>query len=171
MNLKNGEKLPDAKVFIFDKDPKETSIKQIIREDKVIIFGLPGAFTPTCSSKHLPGFIAASDLLNKKNIKKVICISVNDPFVMDAWGKTHQAQNKILMVADYNANFTKEIGAELDLNKRGLGIRSSRYTMLIDKGIVMKITEEEIAENVKVEIVKSTGIQSLINSNTQEVKK
>lgn len=145
MNLKNGEKLPDAKVFIFDKDPKETSIKQIIREDKVIIFGLPGAFTPTCSSKHLPGFIAASDLLNKKNIKKVICISVNDPFVMDAWGKTHQAQNKILMVADYNANFTKEIGAELDLNKRGLGIRSSRYTMLIDKGIVMKITEEEVA--------------------------
>ena len=145
MKLKNGEKLPDAKVFIFDKDPKETSIKQIIREDKVIIFGLPGAFTPTCSSKHLPGFIAASDLLNKKNIKKVICISVNDPFVMDAWGKTHQAQNKILMVADYNANFTKEIGAELDLNKRGLGIRSSRYTMLIDKGIVMKITEEEVA--------------------------
>ena len=145
MNLKNGEKLPDAKVFIFDKDPKETSIKQIIREDKVIIFGLPGAFTPTCSSKHLPGFIAASDLLNKKNIKKVICISVNDPFVMDAWGKTHQAQNKILMVADYKANFTKEIGAELDLNKRGLGIRSSRYTMLIDKGIVMKITEEEVA--------------------------
>jgi len=145
MKLKNGEKLPDAKVFILDKDPKETSIKLIVGDDKVIIFGLPGAFTPTCSAKHLPGFIAASDLLNKKNIKKVICISVNDPFVMDAWGKTHKAQNKILMVADYNANFTKEIGAELDLNKRGLGIRSSRYTMLIEKGKVLKISEEEVA--------------------------
>jgi len=145
MKLKNGEKLPNSKVFIFDKDPKETSIKQIIGEDKVIIFGLPGAFTPTCSSKHLPGFIEATDLLNKKNIKKVICISVNDPFVMDAWGKTHQAQNKILMVSDYNANFTKEIGAEVDLNKRGLGIRSCRYTMLIEKGIVLKISKEEVA--------------------------
>ena len=145
MKIKNGEKLPDAKVFIFDKDPKETSIKQIIGDDRVIIFGIPGAFTPTCSTKHLPGFMASDNQLSKKNIKKVICISVNDPFVMDAWGKTHKAQNKILMVADYNANFTKEIGAELDLNKRGLGIRSSRYTMLIEKGKVLKISEEEVA--------------------------
>ena len=145
MKLKNGQKIPDSKVFIFDNGPKETTIKEIIGEDKVIIFGLPGAFTPTCSVKHLPGFIAAEDLLNKKNIKKVICISVNDPFVMDAWGKTHQVQNKILMLSDYNGNFTKEIGAELDLNKRGLGIRSCRYTMLIEKGIVLKISKEEVA--------------------------
>tara|TARA_B100001765_G_scaffold37777_1_gene21075 strand:+ start:399 stop:881 length:483 start_codon:yes stop_codon:yes gene_type:complete len=145
MKIKNGEKLPDAKVFIFDKDPKETSIKQIIGDDRVIIFGIPGAFTPTCSTKHLPGFMASDNLLSKKNIKKVICISVNDPFVMDAWGKAHNVQNKILMVADYNLDFTKKIGAELDLNKRGLGIRSSRYTMLIEKGNVVKISEEEVA--------------------------
>ena len=145
MKIKNGEKLPDAKVFIFDKDPKETSIKQIIGDDRVIIFGIPGAFTPTCSTKHLPGFMASDNQLSKKNIKKVICISVNDPFVMDAWGKTHNVQNKILMVADYNLDFTKKIGAELDLNKRGLGIRSSRYTMLIEKGNVVKISEEEVA--------------------------
>jgi len=145
MNLKKGDKLPDAKVFIFDESPKETSIKQIVGEERVVIFGLPGAFTPTCSVKHLPGFIAATNQLNAKNIKKVICISVNDPFVMDAWGKTHKVQNKIQMVADYNANFTKKIGAELDLNKRGLGIRSSRYTILIEKGIVVKISEEEVA--------------------------
>ena len=145
MKIKNGEKLPDAKVFIFDKDPKETSIKQIIGDDKVIIFGIPGAFTPTCSTKHLPGFMASDNLLSKKNIKKVICISVNDPFVMDAWGKAHNVQNKILMVADYNLDFTKKIGSELDLNKRGLGIRSSRYTMLIEKGNVVKISEEEVA--------------------------
>ena len=145
MNLRKGDKLPDAKVFIFDESPKETTIKQIVGDDKVIIFGLPGAFTPTCSTKHLPGFIAATDQLNEKNIKKVICISVNDPFVMDAWGKTHNVQKKILMVGDYNADFTKKIGAELDLNKRGLGIRSSRYTMLIEKGNVGKISEEEVA--------------------------
>tara|TARA_B000000460_G_scaffold112515_1_gene78936 strand:+ start:2248 stop:2730 length:483 start_codon:yes stop_codon:yes gene_type:complete len=145
MKIKNGEKLPDAKVFIFDKDPKETSIKQIVGDDRVIIFGIPGAFTPTCSTKHLPGFMASDNQLSKKNIKKVICISVNDPFVMDAWGKAHNVQNKILMVADYNLDFTKKIGAELDLNKRGLGIRSSRYTMLIEKGNVVKISEEEVA--------------------------
>ena len=145
MKIKDGEKLPDAKVFIFDKGPKEISIKQIISDDRVIIFGIPGAFTPTCSTKHLPGFLASDNQLSKKNIKKVICISVNDPFVMDAWGKAHNVQNKILMVADYNLDFTKKIGAELDLNKRGLGIRSSRYTMLIEKGNVVKISEEEVA--------------------------
>ena len=145
MNLKKGDKLPDARVFVFDENPKEISIKQIVADDRVIIFGLPGAFTPTCSAKHLPGFISATNQLNKKNIKKVICISVNDPFVMDAWGKAHNVQNKILMVGDYNADFTKKIGAELDLNKGGLGIRSSRYTMLIEKGNVVKISEEEVA--------------------------
>tara|TARA_B100000029_G_scaffold387844_1_gene383896 strand:- start:320 stop:802 length:483 start_codon:yes stop_codon:yes gene_type:complete len=145
MKIKEGDKLPDAKVYILEKDPKEISIKEIIGEDKVILFGLPGAFTPTCSAKHLPGFVKVIDKLKEKNIKKVICISVNDPFVMDAWGKTHNVQNKILMVGDYKANFTKNIGAELDLNKRGLGIRSSRYTMLVEKGNVIKISEEEIA--------------------------
>ena len=145
MKLESGEELPDAKVFIFDKDPKETSIKQIIGDDKVIIFGIPGAFTPTCSTKHLPGFLTSDNQLNTKNIKKVICISVNDPFVMDAWGQAHNVQNKILMVADYNSDFTKKIGAELDLNKRGLGMRSSRYTMLIEKGRAVKISEEEVA--------------------------
>ena len=145
MKIKKGDKLPDAKVFILDKDPKEMSIKQIIGDEKVILFGLPGAFTPTCSSKHLPGFIKATNELKTKDIKKVICISVNDPFVMDAWGKEHNVKNEILMVGDYKADFTKNIGAELDLNKRGLGIRSIRYTMLIEKGSVVKISEEEVA--------------------------
>ena len=145
MKIKKGDKLPDAKVFILDKDPQEVSIKQIIGDEKVILFGLPGAFTPTCSSKHLPGFIKATNELKTKDIKKVICISVNDPFVMDAWGKMHNVENKILMIGDSNAVFTKNIGAELDLNKRGLGIRSIRYTMLIEKGSVVKISEEEIA--------------------------
>ena len=145
MKIKKGDKLPDAKVFILDKDPKEMHIKQIIGDEKVILFGLPGAFTPTCSSKHLPGFIKATNELKTKDIKKVICISVNDPFVMDAWGKVHNVENKILMIGDSNAVFTKNIGAELDLNKKGLGIRSSRYTMLVEKGSIVKISEEEVA--------------------------
>ena len=145
VKIKKGDKLPDAKVFILNKDPEGVSIKQIVGNEKAILFGLPGAFTPTCSEKHLPGFVSATNQLKEKNIKKIICISVNDPFVMDAWGKIHNVQNKILMVGDYNGDFTKNIGAELDLNKRGLGIRSSRYTMLVEKGRVVKISEEEVA--------------------------
>jgi len=150
MKIKNGDKLPDAKVFILDKDPKETSIKKIVGNKKVILFGLPGAFTPTCSVKHLPGFLMALDKINEKKIEKVICISVNDPFVMNAWGKTHNVQDKILMVGDSKGDFTKSIGAELNLTKRGLGIRSSRYTMLVEKGNVLKISEEEVAGKCEV---------------------
>ena len=145
MKVKKGDRVPDAKVFILDKNPKEIFIKEIIGEDKVILFGLPGAYTPTCSTKHLPGFIKATEELKKKSIKKVICISVNDPFVMDAWGKVHNVEDKILMVGDSMGNFTKSIGAELDLNSRGLGIRSSRYTMLVEKGSILKVSEEEVA--------------------------
>ena len=150
MKIQKGDKLPDAKVFILDSDSKEVSIKQIIGDEKTILFGLPGAFTPTCSVKHLPGFAMATDQLKEKDIKKVICISVNDPFVMDAWGKTHNVQDKILMIADSKGDFTKNIGAELNLSNRGLGIRSSRYTMLVEKGNVVKISEEEVAGKCEV---------------------
>ena len=145
MKIKKGDKLPDAKVFILEKDPKEVSIKEIVGNEKVILFGLPGAFTPTCSAKHLPGFVLAIDQLKKKGIKKIVCISINDPFVMDAWGKTHDVQDKILMVGDSKGDFTKNIGAELNLTNRGLGVRSSRYTMLVERGSVLKISEEEVA--------------------------
>jgi len=145
MKIKKGDKLPDAKVFILEKDPKEVSIKQIVGDEKVILFGLPGAFTPTCSTKHLPGFVLAIDQLKKKGINKVVCISINDPFVMDAWGKIHNVQDKILMVGDSKGNFTKNIGAELNLTNKGLGVRSCRYTMLVEKGSVLKIFEENVA--------------------------
>ena len=150
MKIKKGDKLPDAKVFILEKDPKEVSIKKIVGNEKVILFGLPGAFTPTCSAKHLPGFIIAIDQLKKKGIKKVVCISINDPFVMDAWGKIHNVQDKIFMVGDSKGDFTKSIGAELNLINRGLGVRSSRYTMLVEKGHVLKISEEEVAGKCEV---------------------
>ena len=145
MKVKKGDQLPDAKVFVLEKDPKEISIKQITGEEKCILFGLPGAFTPTCSVKHLPGFINAVTQIREKKIKKIICISVNDPFVMDAWGKANNAQNKVLMVADSNCDFTKNIGVDINLSNRGLGVRSSRYVMLVEKGKIIKIVEEEVA--------------------------
>ena len=146
MKIKEGDNVPNSKVFILSNEgPKEILIKDIISQDKVILFGLPGAFTPTCSAKHLPGFINSMSVIKDKGIKKVICISVNDPFVMDAWGKSHNVQEKIVMLGDSMGEFTKNIGAELDLKARGLGIRSKRYTMLIEGGVVKKIIEEEVA--------------------------
>ena len=141
MKVKIGDKLPDAKVFLLEKDPKEASIKEIINSEKTIIFGLPGAFTPTCSGKHLPSFINASEEIKKRGIKKVICISINDPFVMDAWGKSQNLKDQIILLADVQGEFTKKIGAEF--NWRGWGLRSMRYTMLLENEEIKKLVVEE----------------------------
>lgn len=144
MRIKEGEKIPNSKVFVLSKEgPEEVFLGDFIGEDKVILFGLPGAFTPTCSVKHLPSFVNSMDKVKKKGITKVICISINDPYVMDAWGKSYNALGKITMVGDSRGEFTKSIGAEIDLKfAKGLGIRSGRYTMLIDGGVLKKVVEE-----------------------------
>ncbi len=144
MRIKEGEKIPNSKVFVLSKEgPEEVSLGDFIGEDKVILFGLPGAFTPTCSVKHLPSFVNSMDKVKKKGITKVICISINDPYVMDAWGKSYNALGKITMVGDSRGEFTKSIGAEIDLKfAKGLGIRSGRYAMLIDGGVLKKVVEE-----------------------------
>ena len=141
MKIKEGEKLPDSKVFILEKQHKEISTNEILNKGKVILFGLPGAFTPTCSNKHLPSFLQSKEQLKKKNIEKVFCISVNDPFVMEAWGKSFNLTNQLILLADVRGDFTKSIGA--DFNWRGWGIRSKRYTMFLDNGVIKKIVEEE----------------------------
>ena len=141
MKIKEGEKLPDSKVFILEKEHKEISTKEILNKDKVILFGLPGAFTPTCSNKHLPSFLKSTEQLKIKNIKKIFCISVNDPFVMEAWGKSFNLNDQLTLLADVKGNFTKSIGAEF--NWRGWGMRSKRYTMFLDNGVIKKIVEEE----------------------------
>ena len=106
MNVKEGDKLPDAKVYILDKEPKEVSINQIIGNDKVILFGVPGAFTSVCTAKHLPGFVNNYNKFKSKGINQIFCISVNDPFVMDAWGKSNSTDGKIIMLSDPFLNFT-----------------------------------------------------------------
>ena len=124
-----------------EKEHKEITTSKILNKDKVILFGLPGAFTPTCSNKHLPSFLKSTEELKRKDIKKVFCISVNDPFVMDAWTRSYSLKDQITFLADVNGNFTKCIGAEF--NWRGWGLRSKRYTMLLENGIVKKLVEEE----------------------------
>ena len=141
MKIKEGDKLPDAKVFIIDKQHKEIPTSEILNKDKVILFGVPGAFTPTCSNQHLPSFLQSAEKLKNKDIKKVFCISINDPYVMEACGKSYNLKNELTLLADVKGNFTKSIGAEF--NWREWAIRSKRYTMLIEEGVVKKLVVEE----------------------------
>ena len=145
MKIKKGDKLPSAELFYLDENKavKKIDTNILFKNQKAILFGLPGAFTSVCSAKHLPGFVNNFDLAKKKGINKIICVSVNDPFVMNAWGEKHKVEDKILMIADPFCKFTKEIGAAIDKSEKGLGIRSSRFTMLIEDEIVMELKEEK----------------------------
>ena len=145
MKIKKGDKIPSVDLFYLDENKAVKKIKAnlLFENQKVILFGLPGAFTSVCSAKHLPGFVNNFDLAKKKGINKIICISVNDPFVMNAWGEKHKVGDKILMIADPFCKFTKEIGATVDKTEKGLGLRSSRFTMLLENGIVKELKEEK----------------------------
>jgi peroxiredoxin len=145
MKIKVGEKLPSSELFYLDQnnDVKKVDILDLCKDKKTIILGMPGAFTKTCSALHLPGFIKNYDLALKKGIIKIICVAVNDPNVMKAWGENQNAGTKIFMAGDPFLNFTKAIGAEVDKSEKGLGIRSNRYTMLVVDGKVKKIEEEK----------------------------
>ena len=144
MRIKENEKIPSSEVFILeDGEPIKKNIESFLKNKKIIIFGLPGAYTSVCSAKHLPGYVKMYDNFKEKGVDKIICISVNDPFVMNAWGKENEVGNKIVMMSDPFLNFTKAIGAEVDKSARGLGIRSNRYTMLINDLKVVKLREEK----------------------------
>ncbi len=144
MRLKETDIIQSAEVFILeDGEPIKKDIKKLLEDKKVVLFGLPGAYTSVCSAKHLPSYVNAYDKYKSKGIDHIICISANDPFVMDAWGKSQKVEDKILMIGDPFLNFTKSIGAEVDKSGRGLGIRSNRYTMLIDNLKVVKLQEEK----------------------------
>ena len=127
----------------FDFETVKKNIEDLIKNKKVVIFGLPGAYTSVCSAKHLPGYVNMSEKYKEKGIDQIICVSVNDPFVMNAWGKENNVGDKILMMGDPFLNFTKAIGADVDKSGRGLGIRSNRYTMLVDDMKVIKLQEEK----------------------------
>jgi peroxiredoxin (alkyl hydroperoxide reductase subunit C) len=140
MTIKVGDKIPAVTLNVMTKDgPGAVSTDEIFKGKKVAIFGVPGAFTPTCSAKHLPGFVQNAGALKKKGIDSIVCLSVNDAFVMGAWGKDQNVGDKVMMVADGSAKFTKAAGLELDLNERGLGLRCQRFSMVVDNGVVKKL--------------------------------
>ncbi len=144
MKIKKGEKIPSVDFFYIDEsDSKRIKSTELLSNHKAIVIGVPGAFTKVCSEKHLPGYVNNFEQAKKKGITKIICVSVNDPNVMKAWGENQNVENKIFMAADPYCEFTKSIGAEIDRTQKGLGIRSARYTMLIENNVVKTIKLEE----------------------------
>ena len=143
-NINENDQIPNVEIFFMENgEPIKKNIQVFLKDKKAVIFGLPGAYTSVCSAKHLPGYVNMFDQYKEKGIDYIICISVNDPFVMNAWGKEHNVGDKILMIGDPFLNFTKAIGADVDKSTRGLGIRSNRYTMLVDNMKVIKLQEEK----------------------------
>ena len=144
MKLKIKDQIPDADIFqLVDGEPQKSKLKEIIGDGKIVLFGLPGAFTSTCSKLHLPGFVANADKIKAKGIKNIFCLSVNDPYVMNGWGKINNTGNKIKMLSDPYLLFTRAIGAEVDRNSKGMGIRSNRYFMVIENFTVVNIHAEK----------------------------
>ena len=144
MKIKEGDIIPSKDFFYLDESgPKKIKSTELLQNQKVIIIGVPGAFTKVCSASHLPGYVKNYEAAKKKGVTKIVCISVNDPNVMKAWGESQKVEDKIFMAADPYCNFTKSIGAEIDKTEKGLGIRSARYTMLVENNIVKVIKKEE----------------------------
>ena len=141
---KVGDKVPSATLMHKGAEGiKPMSTDELFAPGKkVVVFAVPGAFTPTCSAKHVPSFLTNFDALKAKGVDTVACISVNDAFVMDAWGKAQNCGDKVMMLADGSGDFTRAIGLELDARKAGLGMRSQRYSMLVDDGVVKKLNVE-----------------------------
>lgn len=146
MTIKVGDRIPSGKFKYMSKDgPKDLTTDELFKGKKVALFALPGAFTPTCSAKHLPGFVQHAAELKKKGVDTVACISVNDAFVMGAWAKNLRVGKKVTMLADGSADFTHAVGLGLDLKAAGLGERSQRYAMVVDDGVVKKLDVEKSA--------------------------
>jgi glutaredoxin/glutathione-dependent peroxiredoxin len=143
MTIKVGDKLPSITLKYMSKDGMQTATTDdLFKGKKAVLFGLPGAFTPTCSAKHLPGFVTHADELKKKGVEVIACLSVNDAFVMDAWGKSQNAGEKVLMLADGNADFAKATGLTMDGTGYGMGLRTSRWAMVLDDGKVKTLNVE-----------------------------
>ena len=150
MTIKVGDRLPEGTVQEFIEvegngcsvGPNTFKVEDQVKGKKIAIFALPGAFTPTCSAKHVPSYIQNFDALKGKGVDEIWCLSVNDAFVMGAWSRDQKAGGKIRFMADGSADYTKKLGLELDLNARGMGTRSQRYSMLVDDGVVKTLNVE-----------------------------
>ena len=143
MTIQVGERIPSSTLYrMTEKGPEAITTDEIFKGKKVVLFAVPGAFTPTCSAKHLPGFVGKAEEIKAKGVDTIACMSVNDAFVMGAWGKDQGAGDKVLMLADGSAELTKAMGLEIDLTPRGLGVRSDRYAMIVEDGEVTLLNRE-----------------------------
>jgi peroxiredoxin len=150
MTIKNGDKVPNATLTEFIEvegngcsiGPNAFQVADLVAGKKIVVFGLPGAFTPTCSAKHVPGYVAHADALRAKGIDEIWCVSVNDAFVMGAWGREQKSGGKVRMMADGSAEFARALGLELDLTARGMGVRCQRFSMMLDNGVVKQLNVE-----------------------------
>jgi peroxiredoxin len=150
MAIKVGDKLPEATLTeMIEQEtpgctigPNNFQVSQLTKGKRIVIFGLPGAFTPTCSAKHVPGYVASHDKLKARKVDEIWCVSVNDAFVMGAWGRDQKSGGKVRMMADGSAVFAKALGLDMDLTARGMGVRSQRYSMLVDDGVVKALNVE-----------------------------
>ena len=150
MTIKVGDRLPAGTLSEYIEvetagcalGPNEFKVEDLTKGKKVVVFGLPGAFTPTCSAKHVPSYVANLDKLKAKGVSDVICMSVNDAFVMGAWARDQKTVGKVRMMGDGSAAYTKALGLELDLTAKGLGVRCQRFSMLVDDGVVKALNIE-----------------------------
>jgi peroxiredoxin len=151
MTIKVGDRLPEGRLTEateFDDstgcpmNPRDLQVQDLVKGKKIAVFGLPGAYTPTCSAKHVPGYVANFDALKKKGVDEIWCVSVNDAFVMASWGRDQKATGKVRMMADGSAEYTRKLGLELDLTARNMGVRSTRYSMLVEDGVVKQLNVE-----------------------------
>ena len=156
--IKIGDSIPSVTLYVLGDDggPEAVTTDELFADKVVAFFGLPGAFTPTCSAQHLPGYIENTDALLEKGADEIICLSVNDAFVMAAWGKDQGATGKVTMVADGSADFARAAGLELDLVERGLGIRCQRFSMIVENKVVKDIQVEDPPEAEK------TGAEAML---------
>lgn len=139
---KVGDRIPEAELhYMTDDGPAAITTADLFTGKKVVLFAVPGAFTPTCSMAHLPGYVVHADDILAKGVDTIVCLAVNDVFVMDAWGKSQNAE-KLMMLADGSAEFTNMLGITLDLTARGLGVRSDRYAMIVEDGVITALNRE-----------------------------
>ena len=144
MTIKVGDRIPSATLMqMKDGGPKPVKTDELFAGKKVVVFALPGAFTPTCSAKHLPGFIQNADAIRQKGVDAIACVSVNDAFVMGAWGEQQHAGDKVMMLADGNGDFTRALGLEFDASRFGMGSRSQRFSLVVNDGVVNALNVEE----------------------------
>jgi len=144
MTIKVGDKIPSSSLMTMTADgPGPVSTDEYFANRKIVIFSVPGAFTPTCSAKHLPGFIERADEFAAKGVDEIACFAVNDVFVMHAWGNSCEAAGKVTMLSDGNGTFTKFLGLEMDASGFGMGLRSQRFSVIVDNGTITELNVEE----------------------------